>query len=298
MSLLTTRWVADTLTALMGRGPGPRIPAELAFAEIPASTVEMTVPTRHGDLDATVYRPAGGSQGAPVYLNFHGGGFVVRHREQDDPLCRFIAAEAGAVVVNVDYDTAPRHRFPVAVEEGFDAAVWAADPAREWDGSRLVVGGQSAGGAIAAACARQALEAGGPVIALQVLHFPPLDLVTPGDQKHAAGPSIITVPMTRLFDTAYAPDAGSKRHRLASPAWGANADGIEGIAPALVISCALDRLHDEDVRYADRLRDGGALVEHIDLPGADHGYTVRGGTRELVSDVYARIARHVVEAVA
>lgn len=294
MSLLTTPWFASTIARLIQRGPGPRIHPDIAFAEIPADTQQLVVPSRHGDLAATLYRPLETTATLPpLYVNFHGGGFVIRHPEQDDPLCRYLASAAGVAVLNVDYDVAPGHAFPEPVEEAYDAIAWAARQRESWDGARLVVGGQSAGGALAAAAARQALELGGPPIALQVLHYPPLDLATPGDQKHAAGKSIISVPMTKLLDTAYVPRPDQKRHRLASPASGANGDGIQGIAPALIITCGIDRLHDEGVHYAGKLRDAGALVEHVNLAGIDHGYNITGSDRKLVEQNYALIAEHV-----
>src|ERR1700744_713065 len=134
---------------------------------------------RRGAVPAVGCRPAASAGLAPVYVNFHGGGFVVRHPEQDDPFCRYLAAHAGVAVVNVDYDVAPRHRFPDPVEEAYDAVCWAAGPGHGWDGARLCVGGQSAGGTLAAGAARLALEEDGPAIALQVLHYPLLDIATP-----------------------------------------------------------------------------------------------------------------------
>ena len=162
---------------------------------------------------------------------------MIRHPEQDDPLCRYLAANAGVAVVNVDYDVAPLHRFPDPVEEAYDAVCWAAGPGHGWDGSRLCVGGQSAGGALAAGAARLALEQGGPAIALQVLHYPPLDLATPQRDKRVAGKSVISVPVGKIFDAVYLPSREARRDRLASPAWGANGDGLSGIAPALLITC-------------------------------------------------------------
>jgi acetyl esterase len=297
MSFLGTRLVASTLTRLAQRGPAPRVSPEISFADLPAHTETVTIPTRHGDVKATVYWPgARVTDPPPVYVNFHGGGFVIRHPEQDDPLCRYLAANAGVAVVNVDYDVAPQHRFPHPVEEAYDAVSWAAGAERPWDGSRLCAGGQSAGGALAAGAARLALEVGGPAIALQVLHYPPLDLATPGRHKRAAGEPVINVPMAEVFDAAYAPSAAAKRNRLASPAWGANGDTIAGIAPALVITCGIDRLHDEGVVYADRLAAAGALREYLDLPGADHGYNLTGSDLGLVESTYAFIAKHVIAA--
>jgi acetyl esterase/lipase len=298
MSFLGTPLIADTLMRLAQRGPGPRLAPEVSFTELPARTETVTIPTRHGDIQAVVYWPEDSGDLVPVYVNFHGGGFVMRHPEQDDPLCRYLAANAGVAVVNVDYDVAPRHRFPAPVEEAYDAVAWAAGPGHGWDGSRLCVGGQSAGGALAASAARLALEQGGPAIALQVLHYPPLDLATPGRDKRAGGKSVIPVPFEEIFDTVYIPSPEARRDRLASPAWGSNGDGIAGIAPALVITCEIDRLHDEGVAYADKLAAAEALREHLDLAGVDHGYNVLSRDRALVEHSYALIAKHVVAATA
>ncbi len=128
----------------------------------------------------------------------------MRGLQFDDPLCRCLAAEAGVAVVNVDYVVAPQHRFPAPPHQAFEVVRWVAEHGAEhgWDGDRLTVGGQSAGGGLAAA-ARQALEQGGPAIAVQVLHYPPLDLATRGKDKHSViakadaprgGPAIRTAP--------------------------------------------------------------------------------------------------------
>ena len=298
MSILGTPLIADTLARLLQHGPAPRLPPELAFAEVPARTEPATIPTRHGDINALVYWPEASGDLVPVYVNFHGGGFVIRRPEQDDAFCRYLAANAGVAVVNVDYDVAPRHRFPDPVEDASDAVAWAAGPGHGWDGSRLCVGGQSAGGALAAGVARLALEQDGPAIALQVLHYPPLDLATPPRGKRVPGKQGLSVPMESLFDAVYLPSREARRDRLASPAWGPNGDGIAGIAPALVITCEVDRLHDEGVAYAGKLAAVGALRGHVDLAGSDHGYNLRGTDRALVEHSYSLIARHVIAATA
>jgi acetyl esterase/lipase len=292
--------IADALMWLIQRRPQPQAARQASFADLPAHIVNVTIPTRHGDLRADVYLPEPSDAPVPVYVNLHGGGFVVRHPEQDDPLCRYLAANARVAVINVDYDVAPRHRFPVPVEEAYDAACWAAEPAvgsrHGWDGTRLCVGGQSAGGSVAAAVARLALEQGGPAIALQVLHYPPLDLVTSERDKHAAVKPAISVPMGDLFNMVYIPSPDTRRDRLASPAWGSNADEIAGIAPALMITCEMDVLHDEGVAYAGKLAAVGALREHLDLAGVDHGYNMYVKDRAFVENGYATIAKHVVAA--
>ena len=110
----------------------------------------------------------------------------------------------------------------------YDVLVWAAAAEREWDGNKLCVGGQSAGGSLSAAAARLALEQGGPEIKLQMLHYAPLDLVTASkDKRSALGDKAVMRPwMSEVFDTAYIPDPAQRRDRLASPAWGDNADDI------------------------------------------------------------------------
>jgi acetyl esterase/lipase len=300
MSILGTPAIAKAVARLAQLGPGPRVAAEVSFAELPARTEAVTIPTRHGDLPAVVYWPGAGTADgtAPVYVNFHGGGFVMRHPEQDDPLCRYLAANAGVAVVNVDYDVAPRHPFPEPVEEAYDAVTWASGPGHGWDGTRLCVGGQSAGGALAAGAARLALEQGGPAIALQVLHYPPLDLVTPGREKRLPVKPVISVPVEEVYDTLYVPSREARRDRLASPAWGPNADEIAGIAPALLITCEIDQLHDEGVAYAGKLAAAGALREHVDLLGAGHGYNLLGKDPALVEHSYELIAKHVGAATA
>ncbi|MEV7043665.1 alpha/beta hydrolase fold domain-containing protein [Amycolatopsis sp. NPDC051061] len=297
MSILSKPFVADGVARLMAAGAARVQKARPLFPEIPGRTGEFTVPTRHGPMPATLYRPPGEAKG--VYVNAHGGGFVVGGAIADDPLCRYLAEHAGVFVVNVDYVLAPHRRFPAPCEQVYDALTWAASPDREWAGARLCVGGQSAGGSLAAAASRLALRDGGPEIALQVLHYPPLDLVTPAADKPARDNRVVIRPwMGEVFNTAYIPDIARRADPLASPAWGTNADDLAGIAPALVITCEHDRLRPEAVTYAGKLAEAGALVEHYDIRGVDHGYDLLDGEPELVRRVYAFLALHVERAVA
>jgi acetyl esterase/lipase len=202
------------------------------------------------------------------------------------------------VVVNVDYVVAPQHPFPAPPHQAYEVVEWVAGHGAEhgWDGSLLTVGGQSAGGALAAAVARQALQKGGPSIALQILHYPPLDLVTHARDKR----SVIAKPMLRpwmadVFDTSYVPDPRLRGDPLVSPAHPSDTADLTGIAPALVITPENDLLRAEGTRYAERLRDVGALRDHRDVPGADHGYDQSDA--ETAKDVYALMARHMRHAV-
>ena len=297
LSILSIPLVADAVARTFAATVNPAPKPAVRFPEFAGRTSEVTIDTRHGPVSATVYHPPAATN-PPVYVNVHGGGFVVGHPEQDDPWCRYLAANAGVVVINPDYVLAPRHRFPAAVHQIYDVVCWAAGPGRDWDGTRLCVGGQSAGGNLSAAAARLALENGGPDIALQVLHYAPLDLVTPSrDKPSTLGRRAIMKPwMSEVFDTAYIPERARRRDRLASPAWGANADDIAGIAPALVVTAEHDRLRDEARRYAGKLGAVGALVDYHEVAGVDHGYNIMSDAGDVTRRTYARIAEHVVRA--
>ncbi|KUM10013.1 carboxylesterase [Mycolicibacterium neoaurum] len=297
MSVLSTPLIADTLARLFSRVVKPSPKQAVRFADIPARVSTVAIPTRHGDTEADIYRPEGDPDG--VYVNIHGGGFVVGHREQDDPWCRFLATRANVVVVNPDYLLAPDHRFPVAVEQLYDVVTWAGADERGWPGGRLCVGGQSAGGNLSASVCRLSLVHGGPPIALQVLHYAPLDLVTATGHKRSprGGQAIMKPWMGEVFDTAYIPDRQRRRDPLASPAWGDNADEIAGIAPALVIACEYDRLRDEAAEYAKSLDAVAALVDYVEVPDVDHGYNIMSDAADVTRGMYELIAGRVRDAV-
>ncbi|MFI5960642.1 alpha/beta hydrolase fold domain-containing protein [Streptomyces asoensis] len=291
------------LTRLAGRrtrGAGSTASWQARLPEYPRDVTAHTVPTSVAPAPVTVYRPpAGTAHRPPVHVNFHGGGYVMSMPEVDDALCRALAAEAGVVVINVRYVVAPQHPFPGPTTQAYDVVRWVAEHGAEhgWDGGRLTVGGQSAGGGLAAAVARQALERGGPSVALQVLHYPPLDLATGAKDKKAAVARPLLRPwMAEVFDTSYVPDPRERTHRLVSPAHAGDTADLEGIAPALVVTAGHDLLRDEAVRYAQRLRAAGALAGHHDVAGADHGYDTKDD--EKARETYLLMARHIRRATA
>ena len=276
-----------------GRNPYQRLP------EYPRHTRELTIPTSVAPAPVVIYTPESSRQRPPVHVNFHGGGFVLPQLGLDDALCRFLAAEAGVVVIDVDYVVAPQHRFPEPTRQVYEVVEWVAAHGAEqgWDGSRLSIGGQSAGGSLAAAVARQALELGGPAIALQVLHYPACDLVTRIRTKRSSIKRPVLRPwMCDVFDNAYAPDRAQRADRLLSPAHSSDTADLHGIAPALIITAAQDVLQAEGQRYAERLERHQALVAYHEIPNADHGYDQRD--MALARSVYALIAQHIARAAA
>lgn len=303
MSLLArpvvASFVAGTMQRLVrlagkaSRGNSTLTPVD-RFPELPRNTRELTIPTSVAPARAVVYLPAAGEEPPPVHVNFHGGGYVMGLTEIDDPLCRYLAAEAGVAVVNVEYVLAPQYRFPAPPRQAFEVVGWVAAHGTEqgWDGSRITVGGQSAGGGLAAAVARQALEEGGPPIGLQVLHYPPLDLTMPAKDKRASIAKPALRPwMGEIFDSAYVPNPQERSDRLVSPASPADTADLTGIAPALVLTAEYDLLKAEGERYSERLQRAGALIEYYDIPEADHGYDVKDAEKARI--VYALIASHL-----
>lgn len=224
------------------------------------------VPTRHGRVTVHVYTPLDGATPRAAYVHFHGGAFLMRYPEMDDFWCRYVAAEAGIAAVNVDFQVGPQVRYPVAQEQGHDVAAWLAEHGEEIgvDGSRLVIGGFSSGGQIAASVCLQARDAGSFTPRLQVLGVPALDLAAEID-PHATG--MIAPALRRLVRRVYFPDVARRSEPYASPLL---AEDLSGLPPTIVLTAELDTLRAEGARYAARLREAGVEVVHDVTPRADH----------------------------
>ncbi|MEH0108983.1 alpha/beta hydrolase [Tersicoccus sp. MR15.9] len=302
MSILSRPAVASTAgrllqatTVLAHRRTAARAHARLP--EFGRRMQELMIPTSVGPARTTVYRNPDviGTGTEPVHVNVHGGGFIFAETEIDDPLCRALAVQTESVILNVDYVVAPKHRFPVAAHQVDEVVRWVAAHGAEngWDGSKLTVGGDSAGGSLSAAAARLAFERGGdPVIALQVLHYPAVDLAMDPRQKHSPLEKPLLRPWLReIFDISYVGPDTDRTDRLLSPANAADTVDLTGIAPALIIAAENDVLRDEAKRYADRLAAVGALVEYREVAGKDHGYDAFDD--DAARTTYAFIAEHI-----
>jgi acetyl esterase len=270
-----------------------------AGSDLPAPSRTLA-PTRHGRVPVHVYwPPAAPASGAAAYVHFHGGAWLMRYPEMDDWWCRYVAATAGVVVLNVDYRAGPYVRFPVAQEQCHDALAWAAGGGRGLgvDGDRVAVGGFSSGGGLAASACLQARDAGSCRPVLQVLGVPALDLagdpVAGGPVAGASG--MVSPSLRRLVRRVYFPDPESRLHPYASPV---HAPDLTGLPPAVVCTAGRDALRVDGERYVCRLRDAGVPVEHDRAPGADH-YSLAGdpvrarATMALISDAIARATRGI-----
>ncbi|MDL5206005.1 alpha/beta hydrolase [Streptomyces sp. ALI-76-A] len=274
-----TRLQARGIQLLLG-GMMARVHEDLRFLDVPKRTESLRVETTAGSVTCTVYRPPTTGTAtpapAPVYVNFHGGGFIVARPEQDDHICRYIAATAGCVVINVDYAVAPQRQFPVPVTQAYDVTAWIAEngPANGWDGSRLAVGGHSAGATLTAAVCRLARDRGAFSPRLQIIDSAVLDqLADPSTKLSPIAKPLLSPHLMRVFTAAYVPDPADRAHPLASPGL---ADDLAGLPPALVIVAEHDRLRDEGDAYAKALDAAGVPVIHRLFEGVDHYFTHTG----------------------
>lgn len=212
-----------------------------------------------------IFRPPNrADDSAPALLWIHGGGYVIGTAAQDDRLCRRFSAELGATVASVDYRLAPQNPYPAALEDCWAALTRLAELPGV-DPARIAIGGASAGGGLAAALAQLAADRGEVSPVLQLLVYPMLD------DRSAALPANRSYrlwnPRSNLFGwTAYLGDADPQ---VAVPARRAD---LSGLAPAWIGVGTLDLFHDEDLAYAQRLRQAGVQCEVETVPGAFHGF--------------------------
>ena len=258
---------------LKGRVVSNPEPPELASVE------PLTIPSPAGSILARVYTPtrlrkANGL--APGLVFFHGGGWVIGDLDSHDVVCRKLADEGELMVVSVDYRLAPEHKFPAAVDDAIASTKWIADNSRQLgiDASRLMVGGDSAGGNLAAVVAISARDGNGPDIAGQVLIYPALDFaMTHPSHREPETSILLTHSVIRWFRDHYLSGAANVGDWRASPA---RAKTLIGLPPAYVLTAGADPLRDEGDEYARRLQEAGVAVTHRTFPGQFHGFFTMG----------------------
>jgi acetyl esterase len=226
---------------------------------------------RAGGVPVRVYRPSA-ARPLPSLVYFHGGGWVLGDLDVYDGTVRDLANASGCLVVSVDYRLAPEHKFPAAADDAFAATAWVADNAAEIgaDPERLAVGGDSAGGNLAAAVTLMARGRGGPKIAFQLLIYPVTDQAfdTVSYQENAEGYGLTRKQMM-WFSGHYLRSPVDADDPLASPL---RASSLRGLPPALVITAGYDPLRDEAEQYAERLKADGVDVRVERYPGLIHGF--------------------------
>ena len=229
-----------------------------------------------------IYRPSAAP--APVHVHFHGGGWVIGDLDTHDRDCREICVGADCIVVAVDYRLAPEHIFPAAPEDCYAALCWASanlDSLCALPGA-VSVGGDSAGGNLAAAVALMARDRSGPAIAMQLLIYPVTDAtMESGSYRDNANGYLLSRTMMSWFWDHYCPDLALRADPLASPI---TAEDLTGLPPALIMTAEFDPLRDEGEAYAERLIAAGVEVEVRRFDGLVHGFFSQAGVIEAARD--------------
>jgi acetyl esterase len=222
-----------------------------------------------GDLPIRVYRPEGEGQ-FPILLWFHGGGWTVGSVDSYDTLCRVLADELGHVVVSVEYRRAPENEFPAALNDCYTALEWTISNAGTIDGDadRVTVGGDSAGGNLATATALRSRDHDGPVIDHQLLAYPATSYPYDPEDEPKRG-YFLEPPDVKRFWSLYLKDAVHGANPYAAPL---NARNLSGLASTTILTCEFDPLHEEGVKYVERLNDAGVPVTHIHFDDVPHGF--------------------------
>jgi acetyl esterase len=236
-----------------------------------ANVEDRTIPGPSGKIPVRVYTPAGAGP-LPALVYFHGGGWVIGNIHSHDNTCRALANASGCVVVSADYRLAPEHTYPAAAEDCYAATRYVSEHPEEFGAApgRVAVGGDSAGGNLAAVVPLMARDRGGPSLAFQLLVYPVTDhdYVTASYRENAEGYGMTARDMVWFWDH-YLPNAESGKEPYASPLRAAD---LRGLPPALVITAEYDVLRDEGEAYAERLKQAEVPVTCTRYDGVHHGF--------------------------
>jgi acetyl esterase len=269
---------------------GPRIPV--------GAVTDITVDGAEGPLPARHYSPG---EEAPLLVYLHGGGFVICNIDTHDQVCRLLCRYAGVHVVSVDYRLAPEHKFPAAVDDARAALRWAFAHAAELgaDPARIAVGGDSAGGNLAAVTAQDAARDGGPAPVFQLLIYPTVDRGRPYPSRDLfAEGFFLTRAEMNWFDAQYGHGENREDPRRAP----LRATDLSGLAPALIVTAGFDPLRDEGEAYAAALEAAGTPVTLRRVPSMIHGFinmgdissSARRATIEIAEEFSALLTTAVV----
>lgn len=239
----------------------------------PVRVDELSIPRPGGLIGARHYRPEHENPAPPLLVFFHGGGYVMGDLDAYDALCRQLCHEADLQVLSVDYRLAPEHKAPAAVDDCLTAYRWAVRHADRLgaDPTRIAVGGDSAGGALAAVVAQQVRDDDGPRPVLQLLIYPWADIAAPSRSRTLFAEGLVLTQHDLDWCAAAYLDGseiGPSDPRVAP----LRAADLAGLPPAIVLTAGFDPLRDEGERYARALADAGVPVDLRRMPSLVHGF--------------------------
>lgn len=295
LDLMTERGVPPTHTLTPGEAraayrdrrfftqPDPRPLPEVRSLEAPGL---------HGPIPLRLYRADTTPAIAPVLVYFHGGGWTIGDLDTHDTLCRELAHQGECAVVSVDYRMGPEVRFPAAVDDSLAAVRWVHAHATELglDANRIAVGGDSAGGNLAAVVALALRDAGQPVpIRHQLLIYPATDMrMAAPSHTHNGQGYLLTADTIRYFRDHYIDDARHWHDWRASPLLHPN---LAGLPPAFVLTAGFDPLRDEGRQYADALSAAGNRVQYVCFERQIHGFILMGRVLDEANTAVALCAQ-------
>jgi acetyl esterase len=270
-ALLTTVPAWRELTQRPAQETRARLQAAAVLAQPRADAEDLSAPSGDGAIPVRIYRGPGRPAGVIVWA--HGGGFVLGSLDQLDAFGCRLRDETGCTVVSVDYRLAPEHRFPAALDDVLAATRWAAANRADLAHAeaKILLGGDSAGGNLAAVAARKLHEAGGCEIAGQVLAYPCTDNAQ-ADSLRRFEPPYLTAEEMVWFLAQYAPDPATQRHPDFAPLY---AEDLSMAPPALVITAEHDILTEQGEAYAQKLADFGVEARVRRYPGMIHGFVTK-----------------------
>lgn len=268
---------------------------DVGFEKV-AETRDLTVPTGDGgEIIIKLYRPRNLAGPAPAVMFFHGGGYTIGTAAEYDRLCRRIANQAGAVVLNVDYRLAPEHPAPVAADDAVAAWRWLDEQAEDLgiDRARLATMGDSAGGCLCLVTAQQAALQGLTVPKLVVAVYPTTDADNAFESatQLGGGQGGLDKAMMDWFRGHYLQDKALVDDLRLSPLRHPDFSGH----PETVIATATDPLRDEGLAYGEKLREAGVTVINLDYPGLVHGFITMGGAIPAAGKAVDALCRQIRE---
>jgi len=248
---------------------------------------DLKVTGAAGEIAARLYRPAGAGDPTGLLVYFHGGGFVIGDLETHDGHCRRLAAGSGCRVLAVDYRLAPEHPFPAAHDDALAATRWAFDNASDLgvDPRRIAVGGDSAGGNLAASIALDLRDDPQRKLAFQLLLYPGIWPQSETQSRKDLDGPVLTRAALEWFDKMLAALGHAEAHRAML-----GARDLAGAPPALVVTAGFDPLKDEGRDYAERLKAAGVPATHVEYPALVHDFYIMPDVSKAVAEAAAETA--------